>query len=244
MVQLNLKELRRLSAEQELSLNYIAKDLMISKCLLELQDFKNIVFKGGTALNRVYLKKIGKMRFSEDIDLDYNTIKEPKQVINKINNILQNKLNSFNIARPRIMNKTIRFDLSYINPLQHKDKIKIEFRIKKINEKHSKKIVNFGFVAHDSALLNIYEKEVFIKHKINCILSRKEGKDIYDLYYLLEDNTDISKRTAQRLLKSLDLNKAEIKQIANSTNHYLQRNLRPNWEEFINELKKKITSLS
>ena len=68
---MDIQELRRLSAKTELSLNFIAKDLMLSKALLGLQnknsmskgDVDNgnvnnddIILKGGTAINRMYLK--------------------------------------------------------------------------------------------------------------------------------------------------------------------------------------------
>ena len=64
---MEIEELRRLSAKEELSLNYIAKDEMVSKLLVSLQMFENIILKGGTAINRVYIKN---KRFSEDIDFD------------------------------------------------------------------------------------------------------------------------------------------------------------------------------
>jgi len=245
VVSVNLREMRRLSAKHELSLNYVSKDLMMSRALVTLQGVPKIVFKGGTAINRVYLRKIGKMRFSEDIDLDYSTTKQPKEVIAEITPAIKEKFSQFIVPHPRIMKDVIRYDLGYTNLLGHKDKIMLEIRLKLIKERYSKKVVNFGFVPHDSAMLDVYEMPVMIKHKIDCILSRKEGKDIYDLYYLLELGEDektekqISKRRG-KLLKVLDMDRKEIRDIGNATNHFIPRSMRPHWDEFIHILSEKI----
>lgn len=238
VVSMNLRELRQLAAKNELSLNFIAKDLMISRTLYLLQEIKNIVFKGGTAINRIYTKE--GMRFSEDLDFDINFNGSVKGAIKETDKIVR-YLDIFDkIDKPRIMHSTIRYDLYFKNPLNHKDKIRLEFTVKKITEKFSKQIVNFGFVPCDSALLNVYEKKVLIKHKLDCLVSRREGKDIYDLYYLLDKDFKI--KNSKKIINSLDLDKKEIKLIADSTNHYIPRNLRPDWEMFIEKLKEKLIS--
>ncbi|MHC1575572.1 MAG: nucleotidyl transferase AbiEii/AbiGii toxin family protein [Candidatus Methanogasteraceae archaeon] len=64
--------LRYLSAKTGLGLKYLSKDERISIALEQLRDlFPDAILKGGTALSRVYLAKIGVSRFSEDIDLDF-----------------------------------------------------------------------------------------------------------------------------------------------------------------------------
>src|SRR3989338_9725326 len=116
---MELDELRRLAAKEELSLNYIAKDEMMSKALAKLQKFENIILKGGTEINRVYLRN---KRFSEDIDLDLIFNGTVKQALTVTNEIIK-EIDGFDIARPRIMKEIIRYDLFYTNPLDHKDKI-------------------------------------------------------------------------------------------------------------------------
>src|SRR3989338_3678233 len=179
---MELDELRRISAKEEVSLNFIAKDEMISKALLQLQGNEEIILKGGTAINRVYLKN---KRFSEDIDFDLLFKGNVKEAVIKTKEIVK-KINGFDVARPRIMKNTVRYDLFYINPLNHKDKIRLEFSVIKEAKNYSKKIVNYGFVPYESALLNVYDIEMLISHKVECILNRIEGKDFFDLYYLMD----------------------------------------------------------
>ncbi len=239
VVLMELDELRRLAAKQELSLNYIAKDEMISKALVSLQGFDDIILKGGTAINRAYLKN---KRFSEDIDFDIIFKGTVKQALSRTKKII-NKLQEFDIAKPRIMNKTIRYDLFYINPLNHKDKIRLEFRVIKKASNYSKKIINFGFVPYKSSLLNIYNIEEMIIHKMECIMNRIEGKDLFDLYYLIDIHhkpMKFLKEKKEKIIKRISLEEKEIKSAADIINHYIPKNKRPSWSIFLEKLKEKI----
>ncbi len=235
---MEIDELRRISAKEELSLNFIAKDEMISKILFSMQQFNDIVLKGGTAINRVYLKN---KRFSEDIDFDLIFKGDAKQALSRTKEIIDN-LKDFIIEKPRIMNKTIRYDVYYINPLNHKDRIMVEFNIMPKAGNYSRKIVNFGFVPYQSSLLNVYDLKELIMQKIECIMNRIEGKDFFDLYYLMDLSKDIKeiKMYKEEIIKRANFEEKQIKSIANILNHYIPRNQRPIWSIFLDELNKKI----
>lgn len=236
---MNLEELRRVAAKEELSLNFVAKDEMLSKALLKLQGHKDLILKGGTAINRVYLKN---KRFSEDIDFDLIFKTTPKQALARTDEIIKT-LSEFELAIPQIMNLTIRYDLTYTNPGGQKDKIRVEFRVASKAHYFSPRVVNFGYVPMESALLNVYDLEELIRHKLTCILSRKEGKDLFDLYYLLElphTPLGLKKEDKEKLLTALTLTETEIKQITKATNNYIPLKLRPTWGMMIKELKEKI----
>jgi len=236
---MDISELRKLASKEELSLNYIAKDLMISKALFGMQGFENIILKGGTALNRVYLKN---KRFSEDIDFDLVFRGSIMGAIEKTREIIS-RLGEFELSKPRIMKETIRYDLYYNNPLDHRDKIRIEFKAITNPSEHSHKVVNFGFVPFDASLHNVYELEVLLKHKIDCVLNRIEGKDFFDIYHILDvlkGNINIPK---QDILDRIDIISKDISFIANTLNHYVPRTKRPDWETFLIELRDKIRKM-
>ena len=236
---MELDELRRISAKEELSLNFVAKDEMISKVLAKLQGFDNIILKGGTAINRVYLKN---KRFSEDLDFDLIFEGSAKEAVPKTKEIIS-KLTRITIEKPRIMKNTIRYDLFYINPLNHKDRIMLEFKVIKKAVNYSKKVVNFGFVPSESALLNVYDAEELVLQKIDCILGRIEGKDFFDLYYLIDlHSITIPPEKKNSIISRITLEEKQIKNVANIINHYIPRNKRPNWNVFLEELKEKINS--
>ena len=130
------------------------------------------------------------------------------------------------------MHSVIRYDLFFTNPLGHKDKIRLEFS-PGLNENYSGKMVSFGFVPAEPAFLNVYDKEVLIAHKTECVKSRKEGKDIYDLYYLSQGHSIVD----SKLSEALNLNENELKRIANTANHYIPVKKRPDWKSLIEELR-------
>ncbi len=240
---MNLEELRRVAAQEELSLNFVAKDEMLSKALLKLQGHKDLILKGGTAINRVYLRN---KRFSEDIDFDLIFKAAPKQALARTDEIIKT-LSEFEIGAPQIINLTIRYDLSYTNPLNQKDKIRVEFRVTDKAHNFSSRVVNFGYVPLEAALLNVYDLEELIRHKLACILSRKEGKDLFDLYYLLElphISLRLKKEDREKLITALTLTDKEVKQLAKATNNYIPLKLRPAWGMIIKELKDKISKES
>ena len=64
--------LRYISVKTGLGLKYLSKDERVSIVLEQLRGlFPDGILKGGTALNRVYLARLGVSSFSEDIDLDF-----------------------------------------------------------------------------------------------------------------------------------------------------------------------------
>ncbi len=236
---MELDELRRLAAREELSLNYIAKDEMISRALSALQGFDDIVLKGGTAIHRAYLRN---RRFSEDIDFDFVFKGTVKQAVARTGEIAGN-VKGFTIARPRIMGDTIRYDLFYTNALNHRDRIMLEFRRVTRASGYARRIVNFGFVPADSALLNVYDVEELILQKIYCIMNRREGKDLFDLHCLLglqHRPVAALRNDREEILGRLSLGEKQIRAMGNTLNHYLPRSSRPDWVSFLEELKGKV----
>lgn len=236
---MEIEELRRIAAKEELSLNFVAKDEMISKALVQLQGHEDIILKGGTAINRIYIKN---QRFSEDIDCDLLFSGSIQNAIKRTNEIAK-KVQGFTVEKPRIMNHTIRYDLYYTNPLQHKDKIRLEFTPLSKTGKKNKKVVQFGYVPYETALLYVYDVEELIKNKINCIINRMEGKDFIDLFYLLDiphNVLGLSQQQKEKVIGALSLHEKQIKSIANVINHYMPRTKRPNWHLLLQQLKEKI----
>lgn len=238
---MELDDVRRIAAKEELSLNMVAKDEVISEVLLQLQNNNDIVLKGGTAINRVYTRN---KRFSEDIDCDLIFKGEIKAAIIRTNEIIDTiKIKELTIARPRIMKTIIRYDLIYMNPLQNQDKIRVEFKVLPNTSGYSKKIVHVGFAPSESALMNVYDVEELIKQKMDCIMNRMEGKDFFDMYYLLDiPHSPIKelKEKKKELIKRITLEEKQIKIVANIVNHYIPRGRRPKWDDFLEEVKRKI----
>jgi predicted nucleotidyltransferase component of viral defense system len=258
---MDIKEIRMLSLNTGLSINYICKDHQISKLFFILENsIPNIVLKGGTGINRVYLDKT--KRFSEDIDFDIYSKESINVIKNKLYSLLLDKLVDYKIDKPRIMNQTIRYDIHYTNEFDIKDKIRLEFRYQtKKLDNFDKKIIQNGFTNYKTTNYQVYELEEIILQKLFALVNRDEGKDIYDLYNLFDLNYSKSKLITlitkfnklnkinlliQSTLKleKLLINQKEIKYLENSTNHFIIKELRQYYDPLIRDLLLKLNKLS
>ena len=65
-------------------------------------------------------------------------------------------------------------------------------------------------------MLNAYDAEELIKHKTDCIMSRIEGKDFFDLYYLVDlphKPVKSLKEKKEKIIGRISLEEKEIKSI-------------------------------
>ncbi len=240
---MELKEIRKLALDNELSINYILKDLEISKIFKLLEDkLENTVLKGGTGLNRVYLKKENR-RFSEDIDFDIYSKENINVVKEKLYLKLKEILKEYNVEKPRIMNETIRFDVYYTGI--QKDKIKLEFKINEgLIKNTNQKLVDFGFVPAIASIYLTYTLEELINQKLLAFVNRTDGKDAYDLYYLLQLDYNKQKIDKGLLLKAKNKTKAlisdkkQLRYLENSINHYIPKSKRQAFVGLLEELNK------
>jgi len=238
---MDLKDIKKLAIDNELSINYILKDLEISKIFKLLENkLENTILKGGTGINRVYFKKENR-RFSEDIDFDFYSNESLPIIKEKLYKKIKEILKEYDVKKPRMMNQTMRFDVYYTGI--QKDKIKLEFKIiPKKTPKTTIKIVDFSFIPFTASIYSIYSLEELINQKLLAFVNRTDGKDAYDLYYLLqldyksqEIKKDLIIRSREKITALL-LDKKQIKYLENSINHYIPRSKRFYLDSLLNEL--------
>lgn len=253
--------LRYLSIKTGLGLKFLSKDEKISIALEQLRElFPEVILKGGTALNRVYLIKSGVGRFSEDIDLDFVSDKDLNEKISAINERVGG-IKYFDVEGPHIVHRTLRFDCFYMNEFGDRDRIRLEFYLTRTEfMKLEDVLVKSPFVETHPAIFKVYSMEDLMARKFIALYRRMEGKDIYDLFYCLEMDFDknvmrkalnlmldfyrIDKKDfLDNLILRLKNAKANSYFIGNSTNHFIPRNLRPNWKVFIDTLIIKLKDL-
>jgi len=163
----------------------IEQDLIISRSLVEI--FSNnylsekLVFRGGTALHKLYLKP--QFRYSEDIDLVQKESGPIKEIFTRLRSAL-----SFlgkPVIKQKANNNTLNFRFSSENatPVSLRLKIKINCR---------EHFTAFGYKALDfnvdtnwfkgSSIIQTYELEELLGTKLRALYQRKKGRDLYDLY--------------------------------------------------------------
>lgn len=261
MIDLDMLKLQALKTG--LGIKYLSKEEKISIILTQLNEIcpDDVVLKGGTAFNRGYLYSMQRGRFSEDIDLDYCKHKPLDDKIKHIKSAMK-KINEFDVSPPRILHRTLRFDCQYVNQLDEKDRVQVEFYLseKKPAKPAQRILLQSQYLPVSATLFFVYSLEDLLAQKLITLYSRKEGKDIYDLFYgldltfkekILQDA--LSKLFIhyhinleypdfiKELIKKIDEMQSNSNYIGNATNHFIPRNLRPDWDVFIRMLKEKIT---
>lgn len=183
---------------------------------------KGLIFKGGTALHKVY----GLNRFSEDLDFTLNLhvnneIEEEKLILKQIEKGM-NLVNSFYSLSFDINQKanSIAYKLKIQGPLYHKSQ-----SIETIGIDISKR-ENLILPTDVIPIIPIYKDlsmylpivmnlDEMLAEKVRAILTRKRPRDLYDLYFILHKGGKVSKPVIAK--------KLEIYSLKFSTKIFLKR---------------------
>ena len=183
--------LRYLAAKSGLGLKYLSKDERISILLGEIRTrFPDVVMKGGTALNRAYLARSGACRFSEDIDLDVISKRPLPEKIASITDRMKT-IPGFETDGPFLLHRTLRFDCRYTNEFGDRDRVMTEFYLTRSRAVRTlDMLVASPFIETHPTLFTIYSLEDLLARKMIALYNRGEGKDLYDVFYCLEEKID------------------------------------------------------
>ncbi|MCX6257858.1 MAG: nucleotidyl transferase AbiEii/AbiGii toxin family protein [Bacteroidia bacterium] len=166
----------------------VEHDLVISRAIVEIfkDDFlsKNLAFRGGTALYKLFLPS--QPRYSEDIDLVQMRAEPIKETILHLQNALS-FLGKSSVAS-KLNNNTLyfRFD-SEIPPLQ-KLRLKVEINCREhfsvlgwVNESFT---VSSSWFDEECKLMT-YHLEELLGTKLRALYQRRKGRDLFDLWKAL-----------------------------------------------------------
>ncbi|MCY4032870.1 MAG: nucleotidyl transferase AbiEii/AbiGii toxin family protein [Hyphomicrobiales bacterium] len=166
----------------------VEQDLIISRALVDLYNEphvrESLAFRGGTALNKLFLKPPA--RYSEDIDLVQKRIEPIGQTIDAIREILKPWLGDprWKIAR----NTTLIYKYEAINKLPARLKIEINttehFRMLPLRTEEFS--VQSGWW-NGNAKLVTYEIDELMATKLRALYQRRKGRDLFDLWYVAKN---------------------------------------------------------
>jgi len=227
----DLKELiRRLSTKTKFSQILLEKDYHLTRILHKVSDkqIKDLVFKGGTCLNKCYLDL---HRLSEDLDFTYNkdinnlSRNQVKKILDQLRgeffeilDILGLKINKelgkgwkmlTSKKPPKILGLEITTNYrSLIDNSSQEIKIEISFR-KKFRKPIKIKAIRHKFI--DALGEPVLRKNIKIEvvdlvenfaEKIRALVTRKgvASRDIYDIYFILKNEVIAIDKEVIRLI--------------------------------------------
>ncbi len=262
-VDLEQRRIRRISARRGLGLKFISKDITLSSLLKFLESVLDdkYVLKGGTAISRAgYLSS---PRFSEDVDMDCFTGEGLREAGRQLHNMLKG-LEGFSVKAPRLQRDCLRCDAYFNNHFGDKDRIRIEASPRKGGvpgeEGAAKTLLQSPFTSGEASLLKTYSKVGLFVRKIHALSGRLDGKDVFDLVGMW--SSGVSERVVVKevdayaktigmtgytlvsdSLGNLEKIAVDIRNAANSTNHFIPRSERPDWGIVIADLRTLLESL-
>ena len=165
--------------------DFVEQDLIISRALVALfsDPFlkKNLAFRGGTALHKLYLNPAP--RYSEDIDLvqiHAGPIKPILDQVEKVINFFEEKRS----VKQKANNNTIvhRFTSERGTRLRLKIEINCREHFNVLGWKDFPFSVNSEWFSGECEITT-YQLEELLGTKLRALYQRKKGRDLFDLYY-------------------------------------------------------------
>lgn len=169
----------------------VEQDLVIERAIIAIfsDEFlnKNLAFRGGTALHKLFLKP--QTRYSEDIDLVQIKEGSIKPILVKLRDVLS-FLGTTRTVKQKANNNTViyRFE-SEIAPIINM-RLKVEINCREhFNvlglQQVPFKIENSWFTGE--CTINTYYLEELLGTKLRALYQRTKGRDLYDLDYALSN---------------------------------------------------------
>jgi predicted nucleotidyltransferase component of viral defense system len=167
----------------------VEQDLIISRALVSLYENPkirdNFVFRGGTALHKLYVTPAG--RYSEDIDL----VQIASAPIGKMINEIRLSMNWLGEPVRKLTERSAKLFYRYTANDNTQKKLKIE--INTTEHFHIFDFVDYPYSVSNSwftgnTQLRTYQLNELMGTKLRALYQRRKGRDLFDLWLVLKNN--------------------------------------------------------
>ena len=252
---LNIKELKKLAVKEGIPLAIVEKDLALSvalKAIAQQALAKHVVFKGGTAIKKVYFKEA---RFSEDIDftvLDIDKQSCLAMLCYALEGISFEGIKFEKIEEERTP-EGLKVAIKFVGPLVQPQRIRFDFNFRKnLVEKPLTHELIDSYGIGRVGLLTLSLEEL-LAEKLHALISRSSPRDLYDIWFLFGKNVILNAKIVKMKFAYYD-EKVDLAKLESKISEYgkdWQRDLRhligkvPEFKvlanEVISELKKRVS---
>jgi predicted nucleotidyltransferase component of viral defense system len=187
--------LRYISGLKRLNLIYIEKDYFLTALLYLLRDVRGLCFKGGTALNKIFLDHT---RLSEDLDFAFRG--KASEIEPVIIRILESGRGFF--PEYRFENRTqdfFRLKIGYRGFFSRTSPVILDVNSKAsvAIEPKSLGVPHFYSEIPDFRILTLDIRELAAE-KVRTLIMRSQPRDYFDVYMLLEKGHKIDMELVKR----------------------------------------------
>jgi predicted nucleotidyltransferase component of viral defense system len=228
-------ELLAKARERKLNLNIVEKDYVLGWLLFGFSQIDSLVFKGGTALSKIYFPEI--WRLSEDLDfslLDDNFV-IISESIEEIFRLTEKKSGIKFILKNKYSNPDyLQLKIQYHGVIS-RNWIKADFMKNDIVDKPLIKSPKKEYSDYADVDIKVESLEEIFCSKLRTVIERKKCRDFFDLWKLLKLSIDMEK-VKKILGKKLDIKGIKFKSANQIFSKDLKETLLPYWERELGRL--------
>lgn len=190
---ITLKELKRIAVKEGVPQDIVEKDLALSvalKAIAESDLAKHLVFKGGTALRKVYFREA---RFSEDLDFTVFDL-DKNACLLMLRKVLEGK--DFDGVKFEKLDEEptsagLKVAMKYLGPLAHAQRIRFDLNFREnLAEKPIMRELLDPYGLGKAGILTLSREEL-LAEKIHALISRSAPRDLYDVEFLFRKNVPL-----------------------------------------------------
>jgi len=214
------EQIKLLSKKKKINESVIFREYIQLLFLQELySQNKNIFFKGGTALHLIWHSP----RFSEDLDFTVEMKNEEfsKFIKNIFNELTKKEAIKFKEKKSFSGRRFLLTISSSIIP--YKTFINLDFSFRERALKPEKSIIETDFPVIFTTYIHHLSKEEIFAEKIRALFTRNKGRDIYDLWYLLNEGVSLNMELVKEKLKYYHLENIRGKEILNKIKKFRKK---------------------
>ena len=161
--------------------------LVFLQKLYQKNPSRNIFFKGGTAIHLVFQAP----RFSED--LDFSVTMSVPEFESYIATVLKRMVDEEGVAwkeKKSITGK--QFLLTAENILPYKTYIALDFSFREEIFSSERSIIQTAYPVLFTSYVYHLSQDEMLAEKIRAVMTRRKGRDLYDLWFLLSKGAELS----------------------------------------------------
>lgn len=207
------------------SLAMVEQDLIISRAIIDLYNNQiireSLVFRGGTALNKLYINPPA--RYSEDIDL----VQIKAGPIGETLSAIRSALSWLGEPKCKLTERSAKLIYRYTAVDNTPAKLKIEinttehFNIRPLM--HVDFVLASEWFSGQSSILT-YHIEELMATKLRALYQRRKGRDLFDLWLVLSNNLVDIDSVVQIFLAYLEHEGLKINQMLFTENMICKKN--------------------
>ena len=197
--------------------------------LFQEKKAEHLTFKGGTALRLLY----NSPRFSED--LDFNSDLNPNEIRKLLNTAIINtsklvddiELKELDTIQGFSSKIYFKSDISSM-PLT----IKLDFSFRESSIDEIKKTITTELPVQIYSLINVFSAKEILAEKIRTLFQRVKGRDIYDIWFLLNIQTPLDLNMINKKLELIN-KKFDYNELLDVLNNFEQKQLEKDLFKFL-----------